>query len=194
MDDHACMLNSITLFPGGLPTRSNPKMSNGFLSWCASSQVSSWEWGWNYCDSDNWPVLTVACLEKKMTSFQEVLLSNHIYNHIYNHCVEKPLDWHQPTYQWWDTTWCTRKRILEHLPECLFDVRFFTPMLPATAPEVCVPCTRSVKMKRKECMASVYLKSNMTSSPHLYFQPQVVWEEKHKPSKYAWPTFCLWNA
>ena len=42
---------------------------------------------------------------KKKTSFQEVLLSNHIYNHIYNHCVEKPLDWHQPTYQWWDTTW-----------------------------------------------------------------------------------------
>ena len=46
----------------------------------------------------------------------------------------------------------------------------------------------------KECMASVYLKLNMASSPHLYFQPQVVWEEKLRPSTNAWPTCCLWNA
>ena len=66
-----------------------------------------------------------------------------------------------------------------------------TPMLPPTAPEVCLLCTRSMKMKRKECMANMYLKSNMASSPHSYFQPQVVWEEKLRPSTNAWPTFCL---
>ena len=96
-------------------------------------------------------------------------------------------------------TWRTCKRILELLPGCLFWCEGFSSQcsqqpLPATAPEVCLPRTRSMKMKRKECMANMYSKSNMASSPHSYFQPQVVWEEKLRPSTNAWPTCCLWNA
>ena len=74
--------------------------------------------------------------------------------------------------------------------DAYFDVRVFHPNVPSNHSRS-LPRTRSMKMKRNECRASVYLKSNMASSPHLYFQPQVVWEEKLRPSTNAWPTCCL---
>ena len=114
-------------------------------------------------------------------------------NHIYNHCLEKSLDWHQPIQMIGHDLMYAQEHFgkLARMPVLIW--RFFTPMFPATAPEVCLPCTRSMKMKIKEHMA-VCSKLNMASSPLLYFQPQVVWEEKHRPSTNAWPTCCLWNA
>ena len=109
-------------------------------------------------------------------------------HHTYNHCLERPSDWHQQILiMGHDLTYVQKDfGTVARMPILMWG--FFTPTLPATAPEVCLPRTRSVKMKTKECMASVYLKSNMVSSPHLYFQPQVVWEEKLRPSTNAWPT------
>ena len=46
--------------------------------------------------------------------------------------------------------------------------------------------------EKKEHMASVYLILNIAEHLlHFFSQPQVVWEEKHKPSTNAWPTCCL---
>ena len=89
-------------------------------------------------------------------------------------------------------TWRTCKRILELLPGCLFWCEGFSSQCSQQLLQKSV-CHVQEAWRWKECMASVYLKLNMASS-HLYFQPQVVWEEKLRPSTNAWLTCCLWNA
>ena len=112
-------------------------------------------------------------------------------NHLYNHCLEKLLDSHQPMPTMGHNLTYVQENFgaLARMPILMWG--FSTPMLPATAPEVCLLHTRNMKMKRKEHMASVYLKLNMAFLPA--YTLNLVWEEKHKPSTSAWLTCCLWN-
>ena len=79
-------------------------------------------------------------------------------NHLYNHCLEKLLDSHQPIPTMGHNLTYVQENFgaLARMPILMWG--FSTPMLPATAPEVCLLHTRNMKMKRNEHMASVYLK------------------------------------
>ena len=60
--------------------------------------------------------------------------------------------------------------------DAYFDLRVFTPMLPATTPEVCLPRTRSMKMKGNEYVASMY--SNQTQRLHPTYTFNLRWYGK----------------
>ena len=60
--------------------------------------------------------------------------------------------------------------------DAYFDVRVFTPMIPATTQEVCLPRTRSMKMKGNEYVPSMY--SNQTQHLHPTYTFNLRWYGK----------------
>ena len=76
-------------------------------------------------------------------------------NHIYNHCLEKSLDWHQPIQMIGHDLMYAQEHFGKLARMHVLIWRFFTPMFPATAPEVCLSCTRSMKMKIKRTYGCV---------------------------------------
>ena len=70
--------------------------------------------------------------------------------------------------------------------DAFFDVRVFRPNAPSYSSRSLSAAYK--KHEDEKIWTSVYLKSSMASSPHLYFQHQEAWEEKHKPSTNAWLT------
>ncbi len=69
--------------------------------------------------------------------------------------------------------------------DAFFNVRVFHLNAPSNSSR---SLSAAYKKHEDEHMASEYSKSSMVSSPHLYFQHQEAWEEKHRPSTNAWLT------